>query len=130
MADGRLRRWRPRASPKSRDRLAARQVVCALIISLAVGAVFAVVQLVQDYLQERQRIEAAGTSVLALIRAPAARAAFTLDPELGATVVRTALDVPFVVRAELDDNPGWVLAEAGREDVIRRHRNFPNEARA
>lgn len=115
MAGGRLRRWCPWIDRRSRDRLAARQVAYALIISLVVGAVFALLQLVQDYLQERQRIEAAGQSVLALIRAPAARAAFTLDPELGATVVQTALDVPFVVRAELDDNLGRVLAEAARE---------------
>ena len=46
---------------------------------------------------------------------PAARAAFTLDPELGVTVVQSALDVPFVVRAELDDNLGRPLAEAARE---------------
>ncbi|MFL5332929.1 MAG: hypothetical protein ACJ8H8_07055, partial [Geminicoccaceae bacterium] len=80
-----------------------------------VGALFALAQLVQDYLQERERIEAAGQGVLDLIRAPAARAAFTLDPELGATVVQAALDVPFVVRAEIADNLGRQLAGADRE---------------
>ena len=101
---------------------------------------FALVQLVQDYLQERQRIEAAGESVLALIRAPAARAAFTLDPELGVTVVQTALEVPFVVRAELDDNLGRMLAEAARErgsiaaaladrPAVRRASDLPRERR-
>lgn len=115
MAPGRLRRWRAWLRGRSRDRLAARQVAYALVISLAIGAVFALLQLLQDYVQERQRIEAAGQGVLALIRAPAARAAFTLDPELGATVMQTALEVPFVLHAELDDNLGRTLAEARRE---------------
>ena len=111
-------RRRPWTSRWSRDRLAVRQVAYAVIVSLAVGAVFALVQVAQDYVHERQRIEAAGRGVLALIRAPAARAAFTLDPELGATVVQTALDVPFVVRAKLDDNLGRLLAEARREQAV------------
>ena len=114
MAGGRLRRWRRRAKGWSGDRLAIRQVVYALAISVAAGAIFALMQLLQDYLLERDRIEAAGESVLALIRAPAARAAFTLDPELATTVVQSALDVPFVVRAELDDNLGRQLAGAER----------------
>jgi two-component system, cell cycle sensor histidine kinase and response regulator CckA len=107
--------WRQRASRWRRDQLATRQVAYALAISLVVGALFALAQLVQDYLQERERIEAAGQGVLDLIRAPAARAAFTLDPELGATVVQAAVDVPFVVRAEIADNLGRQLAGADRE---------------
>jgi len=125
-----LRRLRRRAGRWGRDRLAARQAGYALAIALALGAVLGLLHLAQDYVQERRRIDTAGEGVLGLVRAPAARAAFTLDPELDATVARTALEVPFVVRAELHDNLGRSLASADREEVLRRHWNSPNEVRA
>ena len=67
-----LRRWRRRVKRWGGDRLAIRQVGCAVAIGFALGAVFSLLHLAQDYLQERQRIDAAGQGVLALIRVPAA----------------------------------------------------------
>jgi PAS domain S-box-containing protein len=97
------------------DRLAIRQVAYALAIALAFGVVLEVASLARDVVQERHRIRAAGESVLALVRAPAARAADTLDPVLGDTVVTSTLEVPFVVRAELTDTLGRPIAAVSRE---------------
>ena len=111
MPGGPLRRW-----------LAIRQVAYALGIGLALGTLLSLLHLAQDYLLERHRIDAAGQGVLALVRPPAARAAFTLDPELGATVVRTALEVPFVIRADLRDSLDRPLASASRDPAQLRLR--------
>ena len=102
------------------DRLAIRQVAYALAIALAFGVMFGVASLARDVVQERQRIRAAGESVLALVRAPAARAADILDPVLGATLVTSALEVPFVVRAELTDTQGQPIAAASRATTAAR----------
>ena len=52
--------------------MAIRQVGWAVAIGFSLGAVFSLLHLAQDYLQERQRVDAAGRGVLALIRVPAA----------------------------------------------------------
>ena len=97
------------------DRLMIRQVACALAIALVFGVVLGVVSLARDAAHERQRIRAAGETILALIRAPAARAVDTLDPVLGDAVMTSAFEVPFVVRVELTDALGRPIAAASRQ---------------
>ena len=55
-----LRRWRRRVKRWGDDRMAARQVGWAVAIGFSLGAVFSLVHLAKDYLQERQRVDAAG----------------------------------------------------------------------
>ena len=107
-----MRRW-------GGDRLAIRQVRYTLAIACVLGVALSLLHLLQDYVQERRHIERAGQGVLALIGPPAARAAFTLDPELAATVVRSALQVQFVARAEIVDTLGRSLAEGSRARETR-----------
>ena len=112
MAPERGRWWQVRGW--AGDRLAIRQVGYALSLAIVLGMAFNVVHLLHDYLQERRRIETVGRGVLQLVSPPAGLAALTGDAELAATVTRTLLEVPFVVRAVLSDDPAHPLASGLR----------------
>ena len=70
MAPGRLRRWRAWLRGRSRDRLAARQVAYALVISLAIGAVFALLQLLQGLLANDPGLRPTAQAAWLLLQEP------------------------------------------------------------
>ena len=94
-----------------------RQVRATLLAAMVVGLPLNIVHVAQDAGAERERMGEIGSGLLALVEGTAARAAYTFDRALAATVSDSLLALPAVIAVRVEDNLGTVLAEAERAAV-------------
>ncbi|WP_036553194.1 sensor histidine kinase [Nisaea denitrificans] len=97
-----------------RRRLSVRQAQIAVFIALAIGAVFAIMQILLDARDERKDLSVHAKSILDYAGQPAARAAYRLDDIGAQELVASLLSDPALVKAEILDETGLTLARAFR----------------
>ncbi|MCC7398271.1 MAG: diguanylate cyclase [Planctomycetes bacterium] len=104
-------------APRVSGRLAIRQALVAALIGLALGVAFSVLQVNLDFkaaeAAERRDID----QMLAVMREPAAQAAYNLNTQAAAVVVQGALSFAPVREVVLRNDFGEVLAQ-GRNDKL------------
>ncbi|MEO1017290.1 MAG: hypothetical protein AAFY56_06310, partial [Pseudomonadota bacterium] len=103
-----------------------RQVRYTLIITVSLGLILSFIQLLVDGIREERRMEAIAQGIIRLVEAPAARAAYTLDRSLAATLSESLLDLPSVLEMDLVDDRGRVLAQGQQPASAQQFRWLTN----
>jgi PAS domain S-box-containing protein len=88
--------------------------VNAVLVGLALGVLLGGLQIGLDLLNERQRIRRTVHEVMAMVRQPAAKAAYEIDASLGRGVMEGLFQYRPVVEAQVVDDFGTVLAHRQR----------------
>lgn len=95
---------------KWRDRLSVRQAKIAVAITLLIGLLFSIAQILWDLRDEKDLIDRTVNQVLATLRESATQAAYGLDETLASRVVAGLFEYEPVYEAVLRDNFNNVLA--------------------
>jgi len=94
---------------KKKQRLALRQAIYALLISLFVGAIVTLVQLNYDLQSEKKYTSSMINKVTRILSSPAARAILEVDLTLAKTVIEGLISYPPIYSATLIDYYGTQL---------------------
>ena len=98
-----------------RRRLSVRQAQVAVSIAVAIGIVFALLQILLDARDERRNLSAHGYAVLNYASQPAARAAYRLDVVGATELAQSLLSDSAVTRVSIVDDVNVRLADAWRD---------------
>ncbi|UCP00316.1 response regulator [Metapseudomonas lalkuanensis] len=96
------------------QRLSFKQASLTVLVAFLLGTVLSVIQVASDYLNENASIDREIKALLEIAHSPAARIAYNIDAELAQELVLGLLRSPAVIRAEIIDNNGAVLASVSR----------------
>ena len=97
--------------------MSVRQAQIAVFIALAIGAVFAIMQILLDARNERKDLSVHAASILDYAGQPAARAAYRLDDIGAQELVGSLLSDPALVNAQILDEIGLTIARASRNST-------------
>jgi signal transduction histidine kinase len=100
--------------PLSR-RISFRLALRSVLIALALGLAFSVVQLAIDYSEQNKQLDRTIRNMLAAADKPAMVAAFQLDAELAREVINGIFAYEFVINARIEDEFSDTLVEQKRE---------------
>ncbi|WP_271407850.1 response regulator [Pseudomonas sp. Q1-7] len=106
------------------QRLSFKQASLTVLVAFLLGTVLSVIQVASDYLDENESIDREIKALLEISHSPAARIAYNIDAELAQELVLGLLRSPAVVRAEIIDNNGAVLASVSRPRTESEFRIF------
>ncbi|MDH4608032.1 response regulator [Pseudomonas sp. BN102] len=96
------------------QRLSFKQASLTVLVAFILGTVLSIIQVASDYLNENASIDREIKALLEIAHSPAARIAYNIDAELAQELVLGLLRSPAVIRAEIIDNNGAVLASVSR----------------
>ncbi|MCO6056852.1 response regulator [Pseudomonas sp. MOB-449] len=96
------------------QRLSFKQASLTVLVAFILGTVLSCVQVASDYFNENASIDREIKALLEIAHSPAARIAYNIDAELAQELVLGLLRSPAVIRAEIIDNNGAVLASVSR----------------
>ncbi|MDT4813106.1 Sensor histidine kinase RcsC [compost metagenome] len=96
------------------QRLSFKQASLTVLVAFILGTVLSIIQVASDYLNENASIDREIKALLEIAHSPAARIAYNIDAELAQELVLGLLRSPAVIRAEIIDNNGAVLASVNR----------------
>ncbi|MHC5350250.1 response regulator [Metapseudomonas furukawaii] len=96
------------------QRLSFKQASLTVLVAFILGTVLSVIQVATDYFSENESIDREIKALLEISHSPAARIAYNIDAELAQELVVGLVRSPAVIRAEIVDNNGAVLAGVGR----------------
>ncbi|WP_044874690.1 response regulator [Pseudomonas sp. LFM046] len=96
------------------QRLSFKQASLTVLVAFILGTVLSVIQVASDYFNENASIDREIKALLEIAHSPAARIAYNIDAELAQELVMGLLRSPAVIRAEIIDNNGAVLASVNR----------------
>ena len=95
-------------------RLSFKQASLTVLVAFILGMLLSVIQIGLDYASEDASIDREIHSLLEISHNPAARISYNIDAELAQELVLGLLRSPAVMRAEIIDNSGLVLASVDR----------------
>ncbi|MBT8764910.1 hybrid sensor histidine kinase/response regulator [Metapseudomonas boanensis] len=96
------------------QRLSFKQASLTVLVAFILGTVLSIIQVANDYINEDASIDREIQALLQISHSPAARIAYNIDAELAQELVTGLLRSPAVIRAEIIDNNGAVLASVNR----------------
>lgn len=105
-------------------RLSFKQASLTVLVAFILGALLSLIQVGLDYASEDASIDREIRSLLDISHNPAARIAYNIDGELAQELVVGLLRSPAVMRAEIVDNNGLVLASVQRPPAESPYRLF------
>ncbi|MDG9930365.1 MULTISPECIES: response regulator [unclassified Pseudomonas] len=105
-------------------RLSYKQAKLTVLVAFILGTLLSLIQVGLDYASEDASIDREIQSLLEISHNPAARISYNIDAELAQELVLGLLRSPAVMRAEIIDNSGLVLASVDRPPVESRYRMF------
>ncbi|MEO4048953.1 response regulator [Pseudomonas sp. CAU 1711] len=105
-------------------RLSFKQASLTVLVAFILGTLLSLIQVSLDYANEDASIDREIHSLLEISHNPAARISYNIDAELAQELVLGLLQSPAVMRAEIIDNSGLVLASVGRPPARNRYRIF------
>ncbi len=105
-------------------RLSYKQARLTVLVAFILGTLLSLIQVGLDYASEDASIDREIQSLLEISHNPAARISYNIDAELAQELVLGLLRSPAVMRAEIIDNSGLVLASVDRPPVQSRYRVF------
>ncbi len=106
------------------NRLSFKQASLTVLVAFILGTLLSLIQVGIDYASEDASINREIRSLLEISHNPAARIAYNIDAELAQELVLGLLRSPAVIRAEIVDNSGAVLASVNRPPMHSRYRMF------
>ncbi|WP_252179151.1 response regulator [Endozoicomonas sp. 4G] len=109
-----------------RDRLSFKQARNTVAVAFILGLFLSLFQVIADYLSQDQQIDATIETHIAIARTPAARIAYNLDKELGNELVLGLIKSPTIVKAEIIEPSGAILATESKEPQQDKARPFTN----
>ncbi|MGH8352743.1 MAG: response regulator [Pseudomonas sp.] len=95
-------------------RLSFKQAGLTVLVAFILGTLLSVIQVAVDYASEDASINREIQALLEISHNPAARIAYNIDAELAQELVLGLLRSPAVMRAEIIDNSGMILASVNR----------------
>ena len=99
---------------KTRQKLAVRTALSAVLVAFFLGLIFSLVQISSDLVNERENVERTILQILGTLKAPATQAVYVLDDELARSVVGSVFQYEFFYDAALADEFGNVIAAERR----------------
>ncbi|MDD0841633.1 hybrid sensor histidine kinase/response regulator [Pseudomonas sp. Gutcm_11s] len=105
-------------------RLSFKQAKLTVLAAFILGTLLSLIQVGLDYASEDASIDREIHSLLEISHNPAARISYNIDAELAQELVLGLLRSPAVMRAEIIDNSGLVLASVDKPPVESRYRVF------
>ena len=105
-------------------RLSFKQASLTVLVAFILGTLLSLIQVSLDYASEDASIDREIHSLLEISHNPAARISYNIDAELAQELVLGLLRSPAVMRAEIIDNSGLVLASVDRPPEQSRYRVF------
>jgi signal transduction histidine kinase/CheY-like chemotaxis protein len=105
-------------------RLSYKQARLTVLVAFILGTLLSLIQVGLDYASEDASIDREIHSLLEISHNPAARISYNIDAELAQELVLGLLRSPAVMRAEIIDNSGLVLASVDRPPAQSRYRLF------
>ncbi len=105
-------------------RLSFKQASLTVLVAFILGTLLSLIQVGLDYASEDASIDREIRSLLDISHNPAARIAYNIDGELAQELVVGLLRSPAVMRAEIVDNNGLVLATVQRPPAESPYRLF------
>lgn len=103
-------------------RLSFKQAKLTVLVAFILGTLLSLIQISLDYASEDASIDREIHSLLEISHNPAARISYNIDAELAQELVLGLLRSPAVMRAEIVDNSGLVLASVERPPVKSSYR--------
>ena len=107
---------------KFTHRLSYKQARSTVLAGFILGTLLSLVQIGIDYASEDESINREIASLLEISHNPASRIAYNIDAELALELAHGLLRSPAIVRAQLIDNSGMVLASLEREPQTSSYR--------
>ena len=104
--------------------LSFKQASITVLVAFILGTLLSVTQVGLDYASEDAAIDLEINSLLEISHNPAARIAYNIDAELAQELVLGLLRSPAVMRAEIIDNSGMILASVERAPSQSGYRIF------
>lgn len=105
-------------------RLSFKQAKLTVLVAFILGTLLSLIQISLDYASEDASIDREIHSLLEISHNPAARISYNIDAELAQELVIGLLRSPAVMRAEIVDNSGLVLASVERPPAQSGYRVF------
>ncbi|QKE63565.1 response regulator [Aquipseudomonas campi] len=105
-------------------RLSFKQASITVLVAFILGTLLSLIQVGLDYASEDAAIDLEINSLLQISHNPAARIAYNIDAELAQELVLGLLRSPAVMRAEIIDNSGMILASVERAPSQSDYRIF------
>lgn len=105
-------------------RLSFKQAGLTVLVAFILGTLLSITQVAIDYASEDASINREIRALLEISHNPAARIAYNIDAELAQELVLGLLRSPAVIRAELIDSNGQMLASVSRPRTESRYRVF------
>src|SRR5690606_26828572 len=105
-------------------RLSFKQARLTVLVAFILGTLMSLIQVGLDYASEDASIDQEIHSLLEISHNPAARISYNIDAELAQELVLGLLRSPAVMRAEIIDNSGLVLASVDKPPAQSRYRVF------
>ncbi|MBB1520989.1 response regulator [Aquipseudomonas guryensis] len=105
-------------------RLSFKQASITVLVAFILGTLLSLIQVGLDYASEDAAIDLEINSLLEISHNPAARIAYNIDAELAQELVLGLLRSPAVMRAEIIDNSGMILASVERAPSQSDYRIF------
>ena len=96
------------------QRLSFKQASLTVLVAFVLGILLSLIQVGIDFVAEDSSIDKEIHTLLEISHNPAARIAYNIDAELAQELVQGLLRSPAVIRAEIVDNSGMVLAQLER----------------
>ncbi|TRX73142.1 ATP-binding protein [Pseudomonas mangiferae] len=96
------------------QRLSFKQASLTVAVAFVLGMLLSLLQVGIDFISEDASIDREIHTLLEISHNPAARIAYNIDAELARELVQGLLRSPAVIRAEIVDNSGMVLAQVER----------------
>ncbi len=106
------------------QRLSFKQASITVLVAFVLGTLLSIIQVGIDYASENASLEREINALLEISHNPAARIAYNIDAELAQELVLGLLRSPAVIRAEIIDNSGTVLASVSRPRTESDYRIF------
>lgn len=106
------------------QRLSFKQASLTVLVAFILGTLLSIIQVGIDYASENASLDREIRALLEISHNPAARIAYNIDAELAQELVAGLLRSPAVIRAEIIDNSGTVLASVGRPAARSDYRVF------
>ncbi len=100
-------------------------MVIAILVAFSLGVILSVIEIWADWSQETKRIDQDSMQILEIFRTSAAEVAYLLDKNLANQVIKGILENEIVLRAEILDDFGDVVAMATRAKKSGTFRDLP-----
>ncbi|MBU6950713.1 ATP-binding protein [Hahella sp. HN01] len=104
------------------NRLSFRLARNTVAVALLLGMVLSLIQVIIDFLNEKNSLDAEIRAVVAISHAPASQIAYNIDARLAAELLDGLLEHPSIIHAEIIDTDNRLLASKEREPQTSAYR--------